>query len=99
MNVLIDSSVSPSDKHLISPEPLSTSTLFKRCCEACLVGLQARMGNHNAIVDGKPLIHTEHTSTSVPCHDAHHILKPFIATHTSNDQHLIASNMSHCSLC
>ena len=50
--------ISPTDKHIVGAEPLSTHRIFQFIFLSHSVAQKTRMGNHNAIVYAKPLVNT-----------------------------------------
>ena len=56
------------------------------------------MGDHDSIVDAKSLVSGVHTPSPVLRHNPHHLLDPFVATDTADDEHLLRAHVSHSSL-
>lgn len=89
---------SPGNVYVICSVPLDTICLHPRCTTFTFVLEQSSDCDHNAIIYTKSFICGIKNRVSFFTHNIHHFLQSLIAAYAAYDQHLVRSNMCHCTL-
>lgn len=91
---------SPCYCYLVGSESLCHPRIFKFCFFlGCEILQNTSVGNHCTIIYCVSLVDSSHFSSTLFYHCFDHLLKAFVAAHSTNYYHFFRATVAHCSFC